>query len=386
MPAGSLALYRRHGRTCPHREKGRRWTRCSCPVWAQGSIGGQWIKDSLNTRDWSVAAATVHRWESDKQIRSDAKPVIPTIREALTKYFDDAEARHLAKTTIRKRRELLEGKLLPFCDAKGYTQLSELNVDALRTFRKTWKFAATSSVKRLEYLRGFMRFCHESDWIDRNPARAIKPPKVSQQPTMPFEDAEVDRMLKTAKSLAEWGSFGPKLHAMVLLLRHSGLRIQDAACLERARLSNDKLFMYTQKTGTPVYCPLPPHVVKALSAVPNDRPEYVFWDGKSERETTVKSWNRVFRKLFASTEPPIVGGYPHRFRDTFAISLLLKGVELANVSILLGHSSIKVTERHYSPWVKARQEQLEADVRLTWSKQAGRATGRPAGRRKNHTG
>jgi hypothetical protein len=32
------------------------------------------------------------------------------------------------------------------------------------------------------------------------------------------------------------------------------------------------------------------------------------------------------------------------------------------------HSSIKVTERHYSPWVRARQEQLEADVRRTWER------------------
>lgn len=51
----------------------------------------------------------------------------------------------------------------------------------------------------------------------------------------------------------------------------------------------------------------------------------------------------------------------------FAISLLLRGAELPNVSILLGHSSIRVTERHYSPWIKARQEQLEADVRRTWN-------------------
>jgi hypothetical protein len=35
--------------------------------------------------------------------------------------------------------------------------------------------------------------------------------------------------------------------------------------------------------------------------------------------------------------------------------------------MLLGHTSIKITERHYSPWDKARQEQLEADVRRTWN-------------------
>jgi hypothetical protein len=29
-------------------------------------------------------------------------------------------------------------------------------------------------------------------------------------------------------------------------------------------------------------------------------------------------------------------------------------------------SSVKVTERHYSPWNKARQDQSEADVRRSW--------------------
>jgi integrase/recombinase XerD len=46
---------------------------------------------------------------------------------------------------------------------------------------------------------------------------------------------------------------------------------------------------------------------------------------------------------------------------------LLKGVSMEIVSKLLGHSSIKVTERHYSPWVKARQDQLETEVRRIWS-------------------
>ena len=36
------------------------------------------------------------------------------------------------------------------------------------------------------------------------------------------------------------------------------------------------------------------------------------------------------------------------------------------VSVLLGHSSIKVTKKHYTSWVRARQEQLEADVRRSW--------------------
>ena len=59
----------------------------------------------------------------------------------------------------------------------------------------------------------------------------------------------------------------------------------------------------------------------------------------------------MFNKLFAAARPPIEGGHPHRFRDTFAASLLLKGVSIESVSKLLGHASIKVAERHYAPWV-----------------------------------
>src|SRR5262249_47969711 len=44
----------------------------------------------------------------------------------------------------------------------------------------------------------------------------------------------------------------------------------------------------------------------------------------------------------------IKNGHPHRFRDTFAVSLLVKGVSIEVVSKLLGHGSIKVTERHYA--------------------------------------
>ena len=41
------------------------------------------------------------------------------------------------------------------------------------------------------------------------------------------------------------------------------------------------------------------------------------------------------------------------FRDTFAVECLLAGVPLERVSVLLGHASVKVTERHYAPGSKS---------------------------------
>jgi integrase len=242
-----------------------------------------------------------------------------------------------------------------------------LTVDRLREFRQGWSYSPLSAAKRLEYLRAFLRFCVEAAWIERNPAAALKPSKVPHTPTLPYTDAEVDRLLEAARALVGFGGYGPRIEPMILLLRYSGLRIQDAACLERARLEDDKLFLYQQKTGTPVYCPLPQIVVQKLTALENAHDRFFFYDGRSQPESMVKSWDRVFKKVGETAHPKVVNCHPHRFRDTFAVSLLLKGVSLDSVSKLLGHSSIKITERHYAPWVKARQEQLEAEVRRIWT-------------------
>jgi integrase len=58
------------------------------------------------------------------------------------------------------------------------------------------------------------------------------------------------------------------------------------------------------------------------------------------------------------------------FRDTFAVELLNRGVPIDRVSLLLGHSSVKVTEKHYAPFVKERQQQLETYARMAWEDSA----------------
>lgn len=138
--------------------------------------------------------------------------------------------------------------------------------------------------------------------------------------------------------------------------------MQDAACLECSRVTDGRLFLFTQKTGTPVYCPLPPEVVTALATVPNGHADYIFWDGKSTGETTVKSWNRVFNKLFATANPPIEGGHPHRFRDTFAVSLLLKGTRVTLRTVLASLAEGATTAEILADFPTLTEEDVRAAI------------------------
>jgi len=41
-----ISLYRRHRAACKHTS---RWTKCSCPIWAQAKLKGKQIQPSLET-------------------------------------------------------------------------------------------------------------------------------------------------------------------------------------------------------------------------------------------------------------------------------------------------------------------------------------------------
>jgi integrase len=88
--------------------------------------------------------------------------------------------------------------------------------------------------------------------------------------------------------------------------------------------------------------------------------EYLFTGPESLRmETASDLWRRKLAVVFTAAN--VEGGHPHRFRH-YAVELLKNGVPMEEVSIMLGHSSIRITEKHYASWVQARQEILKAHV------------------------
>ena len=360
-------MYRRHLRDCAHRDEGREYRRCRCPLWVQGTLAGATVRKSLDLSSWEAASELVRMWEA----RGSLSGRIVAVTEAVSKFMDDARARHLTSGSLAKLSVVLEKQLIPWCEQKGIRLLSQLDVQTVSEFRASWKDGAIAATKKLERLRTFFRFATDRQWVDDNPARLIRAPQVARKPTLPFSRDEMERIVAACDQYPRKNTLGhdnrARIKAFVLLLRHSGLRLQDAVTLERVRLTDNKLFLYTQKTGTPVTVPLPPFVVQALTSIRPAAENRFFWSGVGHPRSGTADWDRSLRRLFKLAD--VIGGHAHRFRDTFAVELLLAGVPLEEVSILLGHSSIKVTERHYNPWVKSRQENLERLVEKSWTSQ-----------------
>jgi len=176
---------------------------------------------------------------------------------------------------------------------------------------------------------------------------------------------EADDFIDVVKSPSHQLFNALRLRALVLLLRYSGLRIRDAVTLGQDRIREGKLFLLTAKTGTVVYCPLPEAVTLGPEAFTTESRQYYFSSGESKPKSAVGDWQRTLRSY--SNSPGFRMDTRIASATRLRVELLLAGVPLERVSILLGHQSTKVTEKHYSPWVAARQEQLEADVRRTWN-------------------
>jgi integrase/recombinase XerD len=337
---------------------------CKCALWLDGLLDGKEIRMSLKTRHRGTAINKCRAMISDGD--DEEKHERSTIQHATTGYLADARSRKLADCTISKY-ELLFRQLGAFAQNKGFRFIDEISVPALDEFRSQWADGPRSSQKKLERLRTFFRFCEDRDLIQKNPAIRLKSPKIKQRPTMPFSQEEMIRILaaipeyeKTARMAS-----AQRLRAFILVLRYSGMRIGDVVQLRVDQITGNRLFLYTQKTGTAVSCVLPEFVIRELERTPKSSAGYFFWTGKSKIHNSKWKWQRRLKRIFELAL--VENGHAHRFRDTFAVELLLNRMPLGEVSILLGHSSIKTTEKHYNPWVRARQEQLEADLERAWS-------------------
>jgi len=416
-----LSVFTRHSTSCRF-SRDRACRRCNCPKWVGGQVNGYYFRQSAKTRQWAEAEEVRVKLEEalikglppfGTAVAAGSAPPIPTpadpppvsrtevpeprvpkprprvtVAQAVEAYLADAVSRSVETSTLKKLETIFRKQFLAWTRVEGIEYLDELELDTLLNFRNTWEDGPLAKQKKQSRVIGFFWACVRRRYLTENPAIGLGKIKVVQIPTDYFPPDEFERII--AATYIRRGDRGggdvkanqTRLRTMTLLMRWSGLRIRDAVTLERHRLNGDSLLLYQAKTGTPVYVPLPPQVVEALEDIPpgpKPNPRYFFWSGNGDPKSAVADWQRSYRRLFKSADIRTADGerkrcHPHMFRDTFAVEMLLAGVPIDQVSLLLGHASVKITEKSYAPFVKARQVQLQESVRNAWK------IGPPAGR------
>lgn len=338
-----------------------------CRKWL--NIVGQNKRISAGTRSWEQA----ERNARELAFGDPNKPPVgeQLVNHATRAFIEDKAQQSLSKNWQRKLTSELED-LARWCDGHVMLRLSDITLHRLEQYRKTWVGSPITRRKRQERLRSFFLYCLRHKWVSENPAALLSTIKVSHPPTLPLTREQFASVMEAAEkynpraSDKNWRR--QRAISMLLLLRWSGMRIGDAARLERVKLTKagSLLLPYTQKTGMGVYIPLPPHVVILLRGLPNPaNTRYFFWNGNTAIESPTMRWWNTLKTIFKAAGIP--EAHPHMLRHTFAVEMLLAGVPLEQVSVLLGHASVKITEKHYAPWVRARQEQLEQSVQKAWT-------------------
>jgi len=370
----SVSIFVRHKTNCP-RSQDEFYKGCKCSKHLRWSHGGKQHRLAARTRSWSIAEERRREIEGQFRTADPTKPIEalkiqaefrPTIEGAVHLFLSDKQSQGLDHTAHKKHvREL--GRLTEFMTKRSKFFPHEIGLADLTAFRAGWVKHYASSLTRSkvqERLRGFLRYAFNAKMIDHIPQ--LSPIKVTEPPTLPLTERQFAELLEVIPTEFKSPVRVKRLNALIRLMRHSGLAIQDAVTLERGEIQRDtkkgiyRVVTSRQKTGVHVSVPLPPDVATEVIAVMelSGHPQYIFWnrlDGKPKAAVDV--WERAFKRAFREAGMP--NGHSHQLRDTFAVGLLQKGIPMEEVSKLLGHTSIRTTEKSYAPWVTARQDRLD---------------------------
>jgi integrase/recombinase XerD len=397
MAAPIITIFVRHSAGCKY--AGDEFTkRCDCKKHLRWTHNGTQHRRATGVRSWAEAEDVKRRLDDELAGRvPQAAAGANYLRDAVAVFIKDKEVQGVSASVLGKYTLELS-RLSDYCEARGTYTAQGVTRELLTSFCGTWPDLYPSSVTRAkarERLRSFLRYCYEAQWLERIPV--VPKMKMDEPETQPLTADEYARLLAAVSGVVASGDPRRKtnrnegrrspdeeekttrmVRTFLQLMRWSGLAIRDALTLHRDTLHHSAtkgLYRITTKrakTGTPVSVPIPADVAKDLLALKSENPEYFFWSGQGKPQSATSNWGQryiapVFKAAGITSEGNMLS---HRLRDTFAVDLLEKGVPMEEVSRLLGHTSIRTTEKSYAKWSKGRQDRVDALVIGTWATRA----------------
>ena len=276
-------------------------------------------------------------------------PILPETVEKKKTFYEFAEywfVMHVQatnkSTTIRAKRMTLDRHLYPFLKQKKLDEISSRDIEEIKSIKLREALSPKTVNNILSALRACLNCAVEWGEVDRLPK--IKMLKVAEQPFRFLSEDECRQLLLGAKSVID--------RDMVLCAMRTGMRRGELLGLEWRSVD----FNLNQITIQQSY------VEGELVSTKNNRIRHVPMVSGLHNVLAQRRQNNGF--VFSETGYPVreiraskwlkrvcerSGIKPlgwHVLRHTFASHLVQKNVPIRAVQMLLGHSSIQMTERY----------------------------------------
>lgn len=272
-------------------------------------------------------------------------------RITLGKLRDSSWARY--KHTLSEFKEFLVQAHITDLSAITRTVVEQFKTWRVERIRKK-KFSrgARSLALDAAILHRIFSYAIELEMVQRNPVRLEgRPGDEPECGAQPFKADQLARLRQSA---------GSDLLCF-LVLRWTGLRGSDAVRLRWAEVDfeSGEITRLTLKRRKRVVVPMHAELRFALeSEFQGHSPspdEIVLLNPATGKPLTRP---RLYERIRAlGLRAKVADAHPHRFRDTFCVDMLARGVNPYSVARLLG-ITVEMLERHYAPFIPELRERV----------------------------
>ena len=262
---------------------------------------------------------------------------VPLLREFVEGEWKEAHFDRYKPSTRRSVGIMLSRRILPAFGGKPLDRIAPAQV---RKWFDAWSRTAPGSAnKGLELLRQIVNFAIARGYVEKNPARGIRPNR-RRKLTRFLSRGEIARLHRALDGRSREADRQPADIVRLLLL--TGCRRGEIVGLRWFEVGEDALMLVDSKTG-PRRVPLNGPARRILKRQPRGESPFVFpspRDPSRPRCSELRLWRQV-RK-----EAGIEDVRLHDLRHTHASHAVMNGVPVPVVSRLLGHSNTRMTLRY----------------------------------------
>lgn len=317
--------------------------------WARAQRKGHEYRASLETTDRGVAKRRFEQWlDKLESLAWGERPRITfaeAVKQFILQHFPTMKPKSSQRygVSLKHLGEAFDGKYI-----------DEINKLALADFeaRRREDGVSAPTIRRdLACLSSIFSFCEDKDWMGEG-GNIVKAYLRKRSKRGLKESPPRTRYLTHAEERALLAAANPKLRAVIALAIDTGLREQEMFSLTWGQidlLNNTIRTTRDTKNGRARSVPLPERSAQVLAQWKSQnigvlRSLYVIHDRRGKR---FKNHYRAFKSLVTRLGMGDVNW--HDLRRTAACRWLQDyGLKIHEVSILLGHSGIQVTEKSYA--------------------------------------